>query len=48
MLEILRFIFSSFWRWLGVAILLETIFGHPWVVIGKYIHPSIWKKEDDE
>jgi hypothetical protein len=27
MLEILQFIFSSFWIWLGTVIILESIFG---------------------
>lgn len=27
MLEILEFIFKSFWRFIGTVILLETIFG---------------------
>ncbi len=27
MLEILQFVFASFWRWLGTVILLGAVFG---------------------
>ena len=27
MLEVLQFVFSSFWHWLGTAILMAIVFG---------------------
>ena len=40
MLEVMKFIFSSFWVWLGTAILLGIIANG----IGRFIHINIGRK----
>lgn len=44
MLEILKFIFSSFWIWLGTLIIVATICEG----IGGLIRISINRKKDDK
>lgn len=44
MLEILKFIFSSFWIWLGFLIILIVIFGS----LSEFFHITINKKDKDK
>ncbi len=37
MIEILEFIFSSFWRWLGTLILISTVTNIPRYILGAII-----------
>lgn len=48
MIEILEFIFASFWRWLGFVILLAVIADIPRGVIKTYIIKKVQKKTEEK
>lgn len=48
MMEILEFIFSTFWRWLGFVILIAVIADIPKGIIKKYIIKKVQKKTEEK
>jgi len=48
MIEILEFVFASFWRWLGFVILLAIIADIPRGIIKTYIIKKAHKKTEDK
>lgn len=45
-MEIIEYLFGSFWRWLGAVIILLCVFGTPFVVIEHNHYDKDGKDED--